>query len=669
MFGSSPKAVAKHADGVLRAVVLGRVSTLKQDKENIEAGYKYAESILKHIWEGAVDVRRFGEQISGLVPDRDSMEEAWELISSGWADLVLMEDSSKSSRNPKNILKFVQDCVDLDVRVIAPGDGLDTADENWELMLGVAALRHGIHIPDTRRRVRRTASFTFEKGGMVLRVRFGYRKLTEEEADSGKFGPVGLRLTKVEEHTHIIETLRRKIVIERKGGEALVEWIKSQDPPIPPPPYAKEWNARVLLDLLRDPILYGLRQFPKVQYRALFGGTERADRKPRQGKKTVQFKRNKNPQPQEVLCPTLAHMTKQQWLEMNAVLDEIGARNKRTSGSHHPRHRVARHKSYCGLQHTTCVACKDFLYTAGKDCIKCQNAIKRRNRKCWNHVQVDLPLLRQTVVDLCLSVMNRHPAAQQAFLESAWEGLRMRQGRGQSEIRQANREIATYQGQAERLAKAISLGGNLPVLVKTLAEANKQLKAAMKRRKQLMENQDQTMPMSLEDFRVDPREALLKLANTSFEFANLMRRIIPQLVIQPVQALDSGQVRPRALIALDLSVLLPPDHVGERPEVQSFEIDLFQPPEHIRHLNDVVKLKEVKQAAGQKASLTILADELRINRMTVKRALGYYKLMQAEGLSTPYRVLSAAPISGSRWKPRSKPVLERRTAEDEPKAA
>jgi len=63
---------------------------------------------------------------------------------------------------------------------------LDTANENWEVTLGAAALRHGLHIPDTRRRVRRTAEHGFHRGGMVAKIRFGYRKLSKEEADTGQ---------------------------------------------------------------------------------------------------------------------------------------------------------------------------------------------------------------------------------------------------------------------------------------------------------------------------------------------------------------------------------------------------------------------------------------------------------------------------------------------------
>ena len=76
--------------------------------------------------------------------------------------------------------------------MICIGDNLDTSDENWEITMGAAALRHGLHIPDTRRRVGRTTTHSFHRGGMVQKIRYGYRKLAhKEEADSGQFGPKG----------------------------------------------------------------------------------------------------------------------------------------------------------------------------------------------------------------------------------------------------------------------------------------------------------------------------------------------------------------------------------------------------------------------------------------------------------------------------------------------
>src|SRR4051794_10204253 len=93
-----------HGAGPLNVLLIGRVSTPGQDIGNIEAGYQYAEGVLPDI-DGIKDVevvvRRLGEQGSGMLVGRQTILEASGLIESGRAHLVLMEDVSKSYRNPR----------------------------------------------------------------------------------------------------------------------------------------------------------------------------------------------------------------------------------------------------------------------------------------------------------------------------------------------------------------------------------------------------------------------------------------------------------------------------------------------------------------------------------------------------------------------------------------
>ena len=175
--------------GPLRVLVLGRVSTIHQDLENIEASYRYVENYLHQIYQGPLHLKHLGERGSGLRTDRATIMEAEDDIGEGTWDLALMEELSRAYRNPRHQYAFVQDAVDAGTRVISIADNLDTADEQWETALGIATLRHGLMIPDTRRRVRRTAHHAFQRGRMVLKTRFGYRKLSAEEADSGRPGP------------------------------------------------------------------------------------------------------------------------------------------------------------------------------------------------------------------------------------------------------------------------------------------------------------------------------------------------------------------------------------------------------------------------------------------------------------------------------------------------
>src|SRR4051812_45109500 len=199
--------VAKDPAGPPRVLVVGRISTVHQPHENIDASYRYVDGFMKGMHEGPIHYKHLGEQASGMRTDRVTIVEAEEAIATGTWDLVITEDLSRFYRNPRHQYAFVQDAVDHDTRVICIGDNLDTAEDGWEVALGAAALRHGLYIPDTRRRVRRTAHHSFHKGGMVQKVRFGYRKLTEQEAASGEPGPRGLRIARVPECTPVIREM------------------------------------------------------------------------------------------------------------------------------------------------------------------------------------------------------------------------------------------------------------------------------------------------------------------------------------------------------------------------------------------------------------------------------------------------------------------------------
>ena len=48
------KMTAKNKNGILRAIVIGRVSTLQQQQSNIEAGYQYVDPFLKQLYDGPI---------------------------------------------------------------------------------------------------------------------------------------------------------------------------------------------------------------------------------------------------------------------------------------------------------------------------------------------------------------------------------------------------------------------------------------------------------------------------------------------------------------------------------------------------------------------------------------------------------------------------------------
>ncbi len=622
----------------LHVMVVGRVSTPQQDIENIEAGYIFAEKVLPEIWDGESIITRLGERASGMLVKRETMLEAYELIDEGWPDLVLMEDLSKAFRNPRWILAFVQDCVDADIRVIAPGDHLDTWEDNYEIVLSSAALRHGMHIPDTRRRVRRTSSKTFSEGGMVMKVRYGYRKLTKEEAATGTFGPAKLRIAKAVEATPVIQQLRRLVVEQKKEGRALAYWLNTQLPPIPTGPYSKsdEWTAQMVMGLLTDEILYGKRQFPKVIHTPI--------------NRSGEHRRSKNPDPPSNLYPCLAHMTKEEFDEMNAVLEQLGT-GATAAGREHPRFQIPRTHAVLPFQFCVCSVCLRFMYLSGYGVMKCQNCREMGNRHCWNHVQTSCDKVREVVIDLLLEHVGRHPEGLKILHDTAWSVLCEERRIAKTSSTSVDREIKSLKAQAERLGKAIALSDkDLPTLVKQLSDIETQLTAASKKAKRKKESERAT-PQSRKELELDPRATLLELAATNFAFANFVRKIIPNFLVRPVQALDTGLVRPQGVITLDFGAMFKDSDPMKSTPSEQVIVDLFDPPKHIQAVKSVMALKQKKEASGQKASLKIIGRELGINHMTVKRAISYARLMQENGLDKPYRVLTEKPTIASRWRP------------------
>jgi hypothetical protein len=144
-------------------------------------------------------------------------------------------------------------------------------------------------------------------------------------------------------------------------------------------------------------------------------------------------------------------------------------------------------------------------------------------------------------------------------------------------------------------------------------------------------------------------ELLMRLASTSYEFADLLRRIFPHFIIQPVQALDIPLVRPRAKLTFRPGSLVSngPANGADVADAE-LTIDLFEPPVHILNMPRCLAAK----AENPQLSLKRIATQLGINYMTVKRALDYARRMQAAGLTDPYRELIERPEIASRWRSR-----------------
>ncbi len=205
-----PLGPSDRSDGPLRVLVIGRISTEQQSEQSIEASYRYVQDYLRRM--GELEIRHLGEQASGMLADRATMREAENLIASGSVDLVIAEDLSRIYRNPRFQYAFVQDAVDRGVRVICIADNLDTADENWEVNLSTAAVRHGLFIPDTCRRVRRTATRVLSPWRHGAKGPLRLSKADRRRGRVWRVWSAGLRIARVAQCTPIIRAMRARLL-------------------------------------------------------------------------------------------------------------------------------------------------------------------------------------------------------------------------------------------------------------------------------------------------------------------------------------------------------------------------------------------------------------------------------------------------------------------------
>lgn len=650
--------VPKHADGVARVLVIGRLSKPKATEEEtqatIESSIAVAKAHLNSIYDGPIQLTQLAEQASGLIVERATMLEAEQLIETGDIDLVITEELSRIYRSARHQYGFVEDCVDAGVRVICVADRLDTADEDWERVMGTASFIHSAPIIDARRRQKRKNIYAFHGGGNVQKIKYGYTKLSREQSASGEFGPVGLRIAKVAEATPIIRKMREILMTKVDGNYGYVpvlDWLIENK--VPPGPYVTggEWSQPTVKCLLTDPILIGVRRFRRLVFTRI--------------RKSGLFRREVNPDgPETEHYPELAHLTDDEFMSMNEVIDELTEQHRNLSGSDHPLYRKSRKNAVFPRQHATCSICKGLMYAYDTNQLKCENAHARGENQCWNHVQVNMTEAQTRIVDWLMEQFEQVAGFRPLladFAKDQLDSLRAENVKGRSSTR---RSITQLEREATIVAKALRAGGDFEALLKESEEIQEQLNT-LRALEQRVTSSDASLPTLSSQCDSDEqiREALLHLAGTSHEFASLMRQIIPQFEIIPVQAIDSGLVRPRARLTLSVERLCKvTDPTCAVPEIYK-ELDLFEPPKHFRFLklcqelkqeNPRLSYKKIEGAINERLALSAATegDVETISYMTVKRCLGLARMMESEGLTEPYRILTEQPANASRWNPR-----------------
>lgn len=458
-------------------------------------------------------------------------------------------------------------------------------------------------------------------------LREEYRKLTKEEADSGQFGPKGLRMAKIPECKPIIREMKCRA--ERGDSYPMIaEWLNDED--IPPGPYVKSgrWTGPLVNSFLRYSGLSGTRKHREIIHQRIF--------------KTGKFKRKRNENPEQAYYPELAHMSVD---EQQALNQAMAARNpKKNKEASHPRKGIARGDTLWPGNHITCGVCEKCLYWNSPKQLKCRNTLASRCTKCWNQVLVNAEKVRLKLIPRILEALSARPELFNSLVDAAWAEFE-RSVNVQNRKRTADeKQLKEFQKDAQKLAEAIAKQP-LDTLITELAKTEKEIKKLKTELSRDQKKQEQeTQFLSREDAVARLPEALLDLSRTSFEFGAVMREMFPHFYVQPIQALDTPQIHPRVILWLPEQPSDFPD--GNTLLRESITIDAFDAPLHIANAQSCWQVKQ----DHPDWSLDDIAEHQHLNRMTVKRSLSYARLMQERGTTDPFIELTEKPAKASRWK-------------------
>jgi hypothetical protein len=376
--------------------------------------------------------------------------------------------------------------------------------------------------------------------------------------------------------------------------------------------------------------LHGTRTFRDVLHQHIFG--------------TGDYRREKNVTPQMKFIPELAFMTREEQEGMLAVLGwQIDWGASKTAKCDHARKGVSRYESYWPGQSTTCIVCGSVNFVCGAHA-RCGNSFPHLDGPCWNHVQAPIDPLRAAIVEWLVMQCNSSLEFRKVLVDAALRQLQQQRELSGSERAEVMANVKALENQERNLRRSIGIAGkvsyeDLTTLVEDLASVTKQLRGVRDQLKSIVESSDPVEQLAGDEIVAHLPSVLDHLLRSSFEMAEVVRGFVPQCVIVPMQSYDTGQVYPRAKLWLR-------GNMQNYDDLSELVVDLFKAPLHIRIMSEAVRLR------GEVPPQTLkqIGAQLGVSYMTVKRALGYARLMAQMGATEPFRELLEKPTNASRWR-------------------
>lgn len=117
----------------------------------------------------------FDDNISGMHFNRAGIDKIYEIVDAGLIDAIIVKDLSRLGRHRTQTALFIDYLRENNVRVLSATEGIDTFNENDDLLIGFKGLVNDFYARDGSRRVR-AGYRQKQKNGLILTPPFGYFK-------------------------------------------------------------------------------------------------------------------------------------------------------------------------------------------------------------------------------------------------------------------------------------------------------------------------------------------------------------------------------------------------------------------------------------------------------------------------------------------------------------
>jgi DNA invertase Pin-like site-specific DNA recombinase len=612
----------------LRVLVVDRISTKLQDEKSNDDQDALNQEYIRARTSLPCEFYSIKSQGSGEYLDREELFELIELIESGDWDVVICEDLGRICRRIFAI-EICERCEDSGTRLIAINDHVDTANEDWRMHSYFATMRHESYNKDTAKRIRRTQRNRFQQGGILPRPSVGYirppgAKTDDQLQKDPVFEPI------------VVEMFRR---LEDGGTFAeLADWLNSQNIPTGPSSRIKRWSVQSVTRFVRNPLLKGWRFRNRVIAKRI--------------NKTGRRKCIPAP-PEELLernCPHLAFLDPAYYDYVLALVKDRNAKKGRPKGdaARSIRLGISTKRTSFPAQHAICAVCGRTMYmtcqSAGRKQMQCSGALQYQ---CWNSPYIDVELTQRKLSAAVLDEIQKLDGFAESFQQQLASKLQSKSSSRQDDRVKLERTLEDLTQQIERMMDSIAKYGDSIHHRQKLKSLEEQHRVAQFELSKLVRPRKASIviPTTDEVARL-LEETFAELCDESNDEARrLICRVLPDLMIRPVELCDERTVEPQAVVTLDLQPIV--NHLAgdslpiELPPKQLI-VNLFDECSYVQH---VVHLGTAEQR-GQ--LVTAAGAEFGFSLGEIGMARKLYRIMQQRGLHNPWLPLTEPPSRG--WK-------------------